>query len=201
VRPPNRRLTPEEAELWAKVASTVRPFARPRPAADPPQAPANPVPEPSRAPAPPGKQPKRIRAAPPPAAAPPPPKPARTLDGHSLDANWDRKLARGLASPDFTLDLHGASLDGAYARLEHGLALAIAQQARVVLLITGRQRGQVDPADRSSRRGAIRAKFLGCLAHGSHASRIAAIRPAHPRHGGGGAVYIVLRKAGAGDRV
>jgi DNA-nicking Smr family endonuclease len=117
-----------------------------------------------------------------------------TLAGHTLDANWDRKLARGLASPDFTLDLHGASLDGAYARLEHGLALAIAQHARVVLLITGRQRGQVESADRSSRRGAIRAKFLDWLAHGSHASRIAAIRPAHPRHGGAGAVYIVLRK-------
>jgi len=194
VTPPGRRLSPEEAELWAKVASTVRPFAQPRRFADPAQVAANPGPEPSLAPAPPAKQPKRIRAAPP-AIAPPPPKPVDILEGHTLDANWDRKLARGLASPDFTLDLHGASLDGAYARLEHGLALAIAQHARVVLLITGRQRGQVDSADRSSRRGAIRAKFLDWLAHGSHASRIAAIRPAHPRHGGAGAVYIVLRKA------
>ncbi|MEY4721316.1 MAG: hypothetical protein RIQ46_1041, partial [Pseudomonadota bacterium] len=32
------------------------------------------------------------------------------------------------------------------------------------------------------------------LAAGPFASRIAAVRPAHPRHGGAGAVYIVLRR-------
>jgi DNA-nicking Smr family endonuclease len=192
--PPGRRLSPEEAELWARVASTVRAFERPRPAVAAAQAQA--PPESSRVPLPPGKQPKRIRMPqlPPAAAAPAPPAP-KSIDGHTLDANWDRKLGRGLAVPDFTLDLHGATLDSAYTRLDQGLALAISQGARLVLLITGRPRPHVDPADRSSRRGAIRAKFLDWLTHGSHASRIAAIRPAHPRHGGAGAVYIVLRKA------
>ena len=37
-------------------------------------------------------------------------------------------------------------------------------------------------------------KFLDWLAAGPHASRIAAIRPAHPRHGGAGAVYVILRR-------
>ncbi len=113
---------------------------------------------------------------------------------HTLDATWDRKLAHGLVHPDFTLDLHGHSLDGAHARLDHGLTLALAQGARVVLLITGRPRPAEGIAGRGERRGAIRAKFLDWLAHGSHASRIAAIRPAHPRHGGAGAVYVVLRR-------
>lgn len=197
MRPPGRRLSAAEAELWARVASTVRAFERPRPVAA--VLPAMPVQAVPTVPPPPGKQPKRLRAVPPlPPTSPPPlmasaPR-AQAMNGHTLDANWDRKLARGVANPDFTLDLHGATLDGAYARLDHGLTLAIAQGARVVLLITGRSRGQVDPADRASRRGAIRAKFLDWLAHGNHASRIAAIRPAHPRHGGAGAVYIVLRK-------
>ncbi len=201
MRPPGRRLSPAEAELWARVASTVRPFEKLRPADPAASAAASAAlaPEPPHTPPPPGKQPKRIRVAQPHGTATPPPSPARLparlLDGHTLDANWDRKLARGLAGVDFTIDLHGASLDGAYARLDHGLTLAVAQGARLVLLITGRSRGQVDPADRASRRGAIRAKFLDWLAQGSHASRIAAIRPAHPRHGGAGAVYIVLRKA------
>jgi DNA-nicking Smr family endonuclease len=196
VRPPagrlaGRRLTPQEVELWAQLARTVRPFA-PQPAAPPPIVLAA-----LPGPPPPGKHVKRASATPAPAPPAPPPAPplARPLDGHTLDATWDRKLTRGLVSPDFTLDLHGASLDGAYTRLDHGLALAIAQGARLVLLITGRSRGQVDPADRASRRGAIRAKFLDWLALGRHASRIAAIRPAHPRHGGAGAVYIILRKA------
>jgi DNA-nicking Smr family endonuclease len=126
----------------------------------------------------------------PPAHAPAPPRP---LDRHGLDAGWDRQLGKGTVSPDFTLDLHGASLDAAHARLDHGLALAIAQGARLVLVVTGRAR-PYDPADRGSRRGAIRAKFLDWLAAGPHAGRIAAVRAAHPRHGGAGALYVVLRR-------
>jgi hypothetical protein len=64
----------------------------------------------------------------------------------------------------------------------------------VVLLITGRARPAPGPADRGSHRGVIRAKFLDWLVHGSHASRIAAVRAAHPRHGGAGAVYIILKR-------
>jgi DNA-nicking Smr family endonuclease len=114
----------------------------------------------------------------------------RTLDRHGLDAGWDRRLARGLVAPDFTLDLHGATLDAAHGRLEHGLTLALAQGARLVLLITGRER----PSEDRRSRGAIRRKFMDWLAAGPHAGRIAAIRPAHPRHGGAGAVYIVLKR-------
>jgi DNA-nicking Smr family endonuclease len=57
-------------------------------------------------------------------------------------------------------------------------------------LVTGRSR----PSDDRRGRGVIRRKFMDWLAAGPHAGRIAAVRPAHPRHGGAGAVYIVLRK-------
>lgn len=63
-----------------------------------------------------------------------------------------------------------------------------------MLVITGKPR-PVDAADRGSKRGAIRAKLIDWLAAGPHASRIAAVRGAHPRHGGPGAVYVVLRRA------
>jgi DNA-nicking Smr family endonuclease len=125
---------------------------------------------------------------------PPPPAPSRTLSQSSgLDSSWERKLAHARVEPDFTLDLHGLGLSAAHARLEHGLTLAIAQQARLVLVIAGRPR-PVDAADRGEARGAIRAKLLDWLAAGSHASRIAAVRPAHRRHGGAGALYVVLRR-------
>jgi DNA-nicking Smr family endonuclease len=133
-----------------------------------------------------------------PALAPPPRGrklvPPATLDRHGLDASWERKLAKAAIAPDFTLDLHGHTLDSAHDRLDHGLALALAQQARLVLVIAGKTR-PVDAADRGQRRGAIRAKLLDWLAAGPHASRIAAVRPAHQRHGGAGAVYVVLRRA------
>jgi DNA-nicking Smr family endonuclease len=74
-----------------------------------------------------------------------------------------------------------------------GLSQARALGARVILLIAGKSR-PVEHADRSERRGAIRAKVLDWLASSSHAPAIAAIRKAHIRHGGEGALYIILRR-------
>jgi len=110
-----------------------------------------------------------------------------------LDTAWERKLARGTLAPDFTLDLHGHTLSSAHQRLDDGLTQAKALGARVVLLITGKPR-PAEAADRGHRRGAIRAKVLDWLAAGPHGSSIAAIRQAHRRHGGDGALYLVLRR-------
>jgi DNA-nicking Smr family endonuclease len=113
---------------------------------------------------------------------------------HGLDASWERKLAHAAIEPDFTLDLHGYTLDQAHARLDSGLMQAKTLGARLVLLITGNPR-PVDAADRGSRRGAIRAKVLDWLAAGPHGADVAAVRPAHRRHGGAGALYLVLRRS------
>ena len=193
-----RRLSPDEAAIWAKVASTVTPMKGRRAAAKAAEAETKGIGGKASSPLPKAiaLQPAKKGRVPPPRVEPPPPSPpTRPLDHSGLDGSWERKLTRGILQPDFTLDLHGATLDAAYMRLEHGLTQALAQGARVVLLITGRQRPSDGQAGRGERRGAIRAKFLDWLSAGSHASRIAAIRPAHPRHGGAGAVYIVLRRS------
>jgi DNA-nicking Smr family endonuclease len=65
--------------------------------------------------------------------------------------------------------------------------------ARLVLVVTGKSR-PVDAADRGHKRGAIRAKIIDWLAAGPHADAVAAIRQAHRRHGGEGALYLVLRR-------
>ena len=111
-----------------------------------------------------------------------------------LDSHWERRVKGGAVQPDFTLDLHGHGLDAAYTRLMSGIAQARAMDARVILLIAGKSR-PVDPADRGTQRGAIRAKVLDWLAASSHASAIAAIRKAHRHHGGDGALYIVLKRS------
>ena len=196
-----RRLSPEEAAIWARLAQTVVPLdrraARKAPEASP-EAPGKGPTGPDKPAPPPGKAARaKGTAAPPPVSPPPPPPvPVRSLADparHGLDSSWNRKLARGAVQPDFTLDLHGASLDAAHGRLMHGLAQAKAMGARVVLLVAGKSR-PADPADRTSRRGAIRAKVVDWLAASEHARDIAAIRNAHPRHGGHGALYIVLRR-------
>ena len=43
-------------------------------------------------------------------------------------------------------------------------------------------------------RGAIRASLPDWLSISPHADRIVALRPAHISHGGGGAVYVILRR-------
>ncbi len=176
-----RGLSAEEAEVWEKVAATVEPM----------HAAASPVP-PQDAPAPP-----KAKAAPKPASmkrAPQPVPPSRaTAPPQTLDGSWDKRLKSGAIHPDVTLDLHGHNLDAAYDRLMSGVAQARAMEARTILLITGRPR-PVDPADRGTKRGAIRAKVLDWLAASSHHSAIAAVRRAHIRHGGDGALYIVLRR-------
>ncbi|MEP2735629.1 MAG: Smr/MutS family protein [Erythrobacter sp.] len=110
-----------------------------------------------------------------------------------LDGSWEKKLRSGQIAPDFTLDLHGHNLDSAHARLDSGMMQARAMDARVVLLIAGKLR-PVDAADRGTRRGAIRAKILDWLAAGPHGSAIAAVRKAHRRHGGEGALYLILKR-------
>jgi len=179
-----RGLSAAEAALWARVASTIDPL---HPAATGPVTapPAPPPPSPA----------KSIKGRVPPPLPAPPPKamPARPLDRHGLDGSWERKLAKAQLAPDLTLDLHGHSLDAAHARLDAGLMQAVAMGARLLLVITGKPR-PVAAADRGERRGAIRAKLLDWLAAGPHASRIAAVRPAHQRHGGSGALYVILRR-------
>lgn len=115
--------------------------------------------------------------------------------GGGLDSSWERRLRSGRAGIDFTLDLHGLNLDQAYQRLMNGLDQARALNARVILLVVGKER-PAPAADRGARRGAIRAKLLDWLSASRHASSIAAVRSAHQRHGGSGALYLILRRRG-----
>lgn len=131
-------------------------------------------------------------------AAPPPAMAAPRAPGTTLDASWDRKLASGAIAPDCSIDLHGHTLDTAYHQLDDGLDRAIARGDRVLLLITGRPpRAE---SERPHARGRIRAAVGDWLAASRHAANIAAVRGAHPRHGGAGALYIILRRPRSGPK-
>jgi DNA-nicking Smr family endonuclease len=165
-----RRLSTEEAALWRRVVESVKPLHAVLPEAAPaPEAPAKPLAKVQ-------VRPKAVAPA------------ARKAPGTTLDGSWDKKLARGLVQPDRSLDLHGHNLTTAWALLDRRLGEAVADGARVLLLITGKP-----PADKSGR-GAIRAAVGDWLASSPYAGDIAAVRNASPRHGGAGALYIVLRR-------
>jgi DNA-nicking Smr family endonuclease len=111
----------------------------------------------------------------------------------TLDGSWDKRILKGDLRPDVSIDLHGETLASAHARLNRGLDAAIRRGDRVILLVTGK--AAVDnPRLPPTSRGVIRASITDWLAASVYADRIAAIRNAHPRHGGAGALYLVLRK-------
>lgn len=190
-----RGLTTGEQAAWAHLASSVKPLpGKKRPAAPVLPKAAAPV---AAKPAPPPKPLKPAKPQPRPAqhrplAAPPPRAPAPQV---GLDSHWDRRVKAGRLDPDLTLDLHGHSLTTAYDRIMAGLDQARMMDARVVLVVAGRER-PVDPADRMAKRGAIRAKLLDWLAASRHSDAITAVRRAHIRHGGEGALYLILKRRG-----
>ena len=180
-----RSLHPDEAALWARVMETVRPI---RPVAASPSPFPPPVAAPFLLPVREGGGVSRQRKD----EGHLPGVKLKPLPGVTLDGGWDKRLTRGIVQPDASLDLHGHTLHSAHSLLDTGLERAIARGYRVVLLVTGKP--PRPESERPHARGAIRAAVADWLAASRHASAIAAVRAAHPRHGGAGALYIVLRR-------
>lgn len=180
-----RRLGAEERALWARVIASVTPLAgRPEPARL-----AEPSTEPLRAALDGRRKSAPVAQAPPRVAPPPLVRKADATSANTLDGGWDRRLRRGVIEPDMTVDLHGHTLDSAWRLLDSSLARALSGSVRVILLVTGKP-----PRGDRRGRGAIRGAVDDWLASSRHAGRIAAVRNAHPRHGGGGALYIILKR-------
>lgn len=196
----HRPLGPDEAALWARVMAGVRPIAGRAAAGDAafdtiakPFVSGEGSPERGRGIATPVRPSASTvaNAMPDPASRP---RSKRTEGGaaNTLDGTWDRQLARGVVSPDRTVDLHGHTLASAHGLLDASLDSAIRTGDRVILLVTGKP--PRTGSERPHARGAIRAATGDWLAGSRHAAAIAAVRPAHPRHGGVGALYIVLKR-------
>jgi DNA-nicking Smr family endonuclease len=82
------------------------------------------------------------------------------------------------------------NLESAWSAIDSALERAIEAGDRVLLLITGHARPDGPPLQR----GRIRSAVHDWLAVSRHAPKIAAVRAAHGRHGGGGSLYIILRR-------
>jgi DNA-nicking Smr family endonuclease len=186
-----RRLSADEAALWARVMATVTPLPGAK----------------SAKPLPLGRevgvgQSHALRSA---RLSPTPTPPLKgrgsnevkvPAPGTTLDGSWDRRLTRGAVEPDATVDLHGHTLTSAYRILDDALDRSRMRGDRIVLLITGKPPRR--DSERPHARGAIRAAVGDWLLASRHAGAIAAVRGASPRHGGTGALYIVLRRPRTG---
>ena len=179
-------LEPEEHALWQRVTETVRPI---RARKTKPEAVGV---APTIADAPRIKPKGRVPA---PRPADPIPVSAQKPLADSLDGGWDRRIRRGGTEPERTIDLHGHTLLTAHHALDIALDDALLDGIRVLLVITGKPPRESDRGpDGSARRGLIRASIGDWLTVSRHARRIAAVRNAHPKHGGTGALYVILRR-------
>ncbi|WP_265502302.1 Smr/MutS family protein [Paracoccus beibuensis] len=196
-------LTPEDADLWARVARTARPLtARPGktdidPSQSTPQASAVPVVPAVSAPALPRfKVGQAAPASMPRLPQPQPQTPAQRLAAADLcmDARTHRRMNQGKLRPEARLDLHGMTLSAAQPRLLQFILSCHGNGLRLVLVITGKGRGDHGPLP--TRPGALRHQVPHWLHSPPLSAVVQQVGAAHFRHGGEGAYYVYLRRPG-----
>ncbi|MFN4296494.1 MAG: Smr/MutS family protein [Brevundimonas sp.] len=178
-----RKLTPEDRDIWNKVARTVSP-ARPRKAERIAVTAAS-VQSALKAPPKFVKPPSMI-----PAAAPSSRQGvARTAQGapDALEPRRHRRIARERDPIEATLDLHGFGRFEAQDQVTAFLTSCQSRGLRAVLLITGQgRRGG----------GVIRASIHEWLQGPGLRGVVSGFAAAHRRHGGDGAIYVTLKRKG-----
>jgi DNA-nicking Smr family endonuclease len=109
----------------------------------------------------------------------------------NVTAGIDRRTAdrflRGRMEIDATLDLHGMTQSEAHAALDRFLDRAIARAFRCVIVVTGK-------GGRDREKGVLRAAVPRWLDQIRHRDQILSFAPAQAKHGGEGAIYILLRR-------
>lgn len=177
-----RRLTAEERALWSTVTRSVVPLCRPPAESESAEAEAALL-----APAPRSEvaEPKPTPKA---SSVPPPAPPLAPLDRRTR-----QRLVRAKATIDARIDLHGLKQNEAHAALRRFLRAAQADGARIVLVITGKG-GRAD-GDPSGERGVLRRQVPLWLEGAELRPLVIGFEPAHPGHGGAGALYVRIRRA------
>jgi DNA-nicking Smr family endonuclease len=114
----------------------------------------------------------------------------RALDavaGAGIDRATAERLKRGRRPIEARLDLHGRTQAEAHRELADFVRAAHEAGRRCVLVITGRGLGPDGP-------GVLKSAVPRWLAEPGLRRRVLAIAAAQPRHGGLGALYVLLRR-------
>ena len=111
-----------------------------------------------------------------------------------MDAKAYGKLTRGKLNPEARLDLHGMTMLEAHPVLQNFILGSAQLRRRLVLVITGKGKSKSDGGLIPERHGVLRHNVPIWLRQAPLANVILQITSAHQRHGGGGALYIYLRR-------
>ena len=187
-----RDISDDERKLWVEVMRDVRRPARVAPVAKTAKRPPRTI----------VKEPAPVKHAPPVPSLPA--KASRPSVGiPGVDGATAERLRRGRIEPDATLDLHGMTQQPAFARLVPFVRRGHDKGFRCVLVVTGkggaarpdageRTRGFVMPE--RAQAGVLRTLVPLWLEQGEARSLVVGVQAAHQRHGGGGALYVYLRR-------
>lgn len=179
---------PPDYELWLETAKTVKPLRSRAPAPKPAPGPLH------------AKKPVSLHSVPhvhvPSSLHRQPPQ----ITG--LDRRTTQKLTRGQVEIERRLDLHGTGIALARVRLVGFLRDAQAMGARNVLVVTGKgdspfSRHTLHGAGHfhaPERAGRLRRLVTEWFHEPEFRSLVAGFQPAHPKHGGGGAYYVRVRR-------
>ncbi len=143
-------------------------------------------PAPPEPPVQPSKQPARPHVAPP-VDAPRSLAPLSAGKSGDVDTRTLDRLKRGQLRPQARLDLHGMTQDEAHRALSRFIPQAQSSGKRCVIVITGK--GSVAAGG-----GVLRRALPGWLNAPALRPSVLAYAEAAPREGGGGAVYLLLRR-------
>ncbi len=195
----NSGLKDEDRALWQHVTRDAKPLAKREP---PPARPGPPEVPPE---VPPVKSEPETKKEAKPARVPPRPrraapgKPAEPAIEHGRAAGVDRRraerLRRGRLPVEARLDLHGYTQDQAHSALDHFLGESQARGLRCVLIITGKGTTTENALGAG---GVLRAQVPRWLNEPANRARVLAFDYAQPKHGGLGALYVLLRRKKGG---
>lgn len=178
----SRSVSAEERTLWENAIRDAKPLAgqERRPAANPP--PAIPEAEPAG------------RATPPVPTAEAPVRPLLA----NLDRRSAQRLKKGEVQLDARLDLHGHTHAAAHVALQEFLSASRSAGHRWVLVITGK--GLVSRRIHGRDHAVLRDLVPRWLAEPAFRRHVVSFHEAAPRHGGVGALYVLLRRDRSEDR-
>ena len=115
-------------------------------------------------------------------------KPLAKNETQGIDRNTDKKLRNGHLKIDLTIDFHGMTLDSAFDCLLDKVNWAYQNKLRCILLVTGKGRN-TKPG-----RESIKGNIEKWLKHPEISNKIIKYVDATAKHGGTGALYVLLRR-------
>lgn len=174
-----RRLSPSDEALWRTYVKDLKPLPGRAPCGEAVRPPRPAGPERMPAPRP---SPRAVQQGAPRRGGGPP---------GALDRSLRRKLRTGRLPVDAELDLHGLRASQAELMLNRFIEMSHDRGCRCVLVITGKGRGSDGWPDLPV--GTLRRLAPEWLRRPPARRFVAALGPAERRHGGDGALYVILR--------